>query len=174
MSKSATYWIKKLGLIPHPEGGYFREIYRAVESISVSALPPRFHSPTDLSAANDRVFCTGIYFLLTAGQSSTLHRIKSDEIWHFYEGGNLTVHVIYPDGQLTRLDLGSDPEQGEVFQAVVPAGCWFGATVAGDYALVGCTVAPGFEFADFELGDRDQLLQTYPQHKSLIEQLTHP
>jgi uncharacterized protein len=178
MTKTAAYWIDRLGLLPHPEGGYFRELYRAQESIPTVALPARFQSQPDPANPSDRAFGTGIYFLLPADQCSALHRIKSDELWHFYVGSAITVHVIHPGGKLTHLCVGNDPERGESLQAVVPAGCWFGATVAAtpehDYALVGCTVAPGFEFADFELGDRALLLQTYPQHAALIEHLTSP
>jgi uncharacterized protein len=171
MAKDATYWVEKLGLLVHPEGGYFRETYRASEQID--SLPDRFKA--ELSQPVGRSCSTGIYFLLESGQFSAFHRIKSDEMWHFYTGSSLTVYGINPAGQLVELLLGSDPEQGETWQAVVPAGWWFSSRVnsANTYALVGCTVAPGFDFADFELAERSQLLQAYPQHQTLIEQLTH-
>jgi len=100
--------------------------------------------------------------------------LRSDEMWHFYAGGTLVVHVIGDDGQHSEILLGSDTEAGEVFQAVVKAGCWFGSCVRdpGAFALVGCTVSPGFDFADFELGKREQLVRLYPQHRELIEGLT--
>lgn len=150
----------------HPEGGYFVETYRAAETIPQQALPARF--------SGDRNFSTGIYFLLETHHFSALHRIQADELWHFYAGGPLNVYVIHPAGQLEIIRLGNNPEQGEVFQAVVPAGCWFGSKPADGtaYSLVGCTVAPGFDFADFELADRTVLSQQYPQHREVIEQLT--
>lgn len=113
-------------------------------------------------------------FLLPGGRVSARHRIKSDELWHFHAGSGLTLSVIHPSGRLEQVALGPDAERGERLQAVVPVGCWFGASVAdrASYALVGCTVAPPFEFADFELGDRARLLAEYPQHGDLIERLT--
>lgn len=163
---TAADWVARLQLQPHPEGGYFAETYRSAETIDHSCLPARF--------SGDRSFGTAIYFLLESHHYSTLHRIQADEIWHFYTGGPLEVFVIEPAGELTIIRLGPNPDRGEVFQAVVPAGCWFGAKPAPGtrYALVGCTVAPGFDFADFELAQRDVLLNEYPQHRSVIEMLT--
>ena len=160
----ATYWIEKLSLTRHPEGGWFAETYRSAESIATEALPGRFHGP--------RVFCTAIYFLLERGDYSALHRIKSDEIWHFYEGEPLTVQVITSDGESYELLLGRDAAQGHCLQAVVPAGCWFGAETRGAFSLVGCTVAPGFDFRDFEMAERTRLTASYPQHSPLINRLT--
>jgi predicted cupin superfamily sugar epimerase len=149
----AAFWIERLDLRPHPEGGYFRETYRASESIA-----------------------TAIYFLLTRDAFSAFHRIRSDELWHFYAGSPITLAVLDAEGkgQLATYALGRDPTRGESLQVVVPAGAWFAAEVAsaGAYALVGCTVAPGFDFADFELGARAQLLEHYPQHRGVIERLT--
>ena len=168
MSKSAGDWIKALVLQRHPEGGYYRETYRSDEEVTAEALPGRFPGPRALS--------TAITFLLSGGEFSALHRIKSDEVWHHYAGSALMVHVIDPDGSYRKLSLGSDPDAGESPQAVVPAGCWFGATVDDEasYALVGCTVSPGFDFDDFELGVRTDLIERYPQHRSIIERLTRP
>lgn len=151
---------------PHPEGGYFAETYRSAETIAQSALPDRF--------GGERSFGTAIYFLLESRHTSALHRIQSDEIWHFYAGGPLEIFVIYPDKTLTIIRLGNNPEWGEVFQAVVPAGCWFGSKPAEgiDFSFVGCTVAPGFDFADFEMADRTSLLNAFPEHKAVIEMLT--
>jgi len=165
MNRSANDWITRLGLVPHPEGGHFRETYRAAERIAGTGLPSRY--------GGARAFSTAIYFLLRSDEVSRLHRIKSDEIWHFYAGGPLTMFLIHPGG-LGEIILGSDPDQGQALQAVVPAGTWFGAAPRPSvpYALVGCTVAPGFEFADFELGDRHRLIGSYPQHAALIERLT--
>ncbi|TDB68942.1 cupin domain-containing protein [Arundinibacter roseus] len=165
--KSAAYWVEKLTMQAHPEGGYFAETYRAAELISAQALPSRF--------GGARSFGTAIYFLLEGHHVSALHRIQADELWHFYTGDPLEVFVIDPEtGELSIIRLGNDPEAGQVFQAVVPAGMWFGSKpmAGGSYSLVGCTVAPGFDFEDFELADRSDLLGRYPQHSALIEQLT--
>ena len=157
--------ITNLGLTRHPEGGWFRETYRSSEILDAAALPDRFNGP--------RFVSTAIYYLLEPGDFSALHRIKSDEIWHFYAGGPLCIHVIAPDGHYQAVLMGADPVAGQQFQFVVPAGCWFGAEPVGDgAALVGCTVAPGFDFADFELADRKLLLQLYPAHAELIQRLT--
>ncbi|GAB4019480.1 cupin domain-containing protein [Spirosoma koreense] len=163
---TATDYVHAFKLQPHPEGGYFAETYRSAESIAQSALPQRF--------VGNRAFCTAIYFLLEQQQVSALHRIQADEIWHFYAGGALEVFVIRPAGELSVIRLGNNPERGEVFQAVVPAGCWFGSTPASGsaFSLVGCTVAPGFDFADFELADRDTVLSQFPQHRAVIDRLT--
>ena len=163
---TTAYWIQALGLVPHPEGGYFRETYRSAEVLETRHLPARFSGP--------RAHSTAIYFLLPGDQISALHRIKSDEIWHFYAGTTLTLTLIHPDGRLDTLRLGSEPERGEAFQAVVPEGCWYGAAVddTRSYALVGGTVSPGFDFADFELADRATLLAAFPQHREAILRLT--
>jgi predicted cupin superfamily sugar epimerase len=166
VSRSAAFWIEHLGLTPHPEGGHFRETYRAAERLSSTALPARY--------GGLRACSTAIYFLLRAGEVSALHRLKSDELWHFHAGGPLVVSVIDPGGARHDITLGPDPDAGQLFQATVPAGAWFGAALQSGtaYTLVGCTVAPGFEFADFELADRGALLWRYPQHAALIEHLT--
>ena len=165
--KPATYWIEKYNLLPHPEGGYYAETYRSSESVDKGALPERF--------TGNRSFSTGIYFLLGKENFSAFHRIKSDEMWHFYAGEGLDIFVIYPEsGQLEIIKLGSNPDNGETFQAVVPAGTWFGSRPAAgsDYCLVGCTVAPGFDFEDFEMADREILTDLFPQHKKMIQELT--
>jgi predicted cupin superfamily sugar epimerase len=160
---SAEHWIRQLRLQKHPEGGYYRETYRSAESIPTDGLPPRFPGA--------RPFATAIYFLLQAPEFSAFHRIKSDEIWHFYYGGALLLHILQPEGDLTTTKLGG-PEG--VFQAIAPAGCWFAAELAAPdpHALVGCTVAPGFDFADFELAKRDELSRLFPPHAPLIARLT--
>jgi len=156
--------IDRLKLAPHPEGGYFRETYRASETIEGTALPRRF--------GGERSISTAIYFLLEAGQCSHLHRIQSDEVWHFYAGDPLIVVEIDAAGGLRTTRLGNEPDA--VYQHVVPAGVWFGAipAVNGRFTLVGCTVAPGFDFADFELADRTTLLAEYPVHRDWILRLT--
>ncbi len=166
----AQYWIDKLQLQPHPEGGFYKETYRAEGVI----------------AGIERNYATAIYFLLPEGKFSAFHRIKSDEMWHFYAGHRLHIYVIDPKGRLQTYHLGNNIEQGEQFQIVVPAGCWFASQVDASqvdasqvnteptrYAIVGCTVAPGFDFRDFEMADRAQLIQAYPQHAALIRALTY-
>lgn len=150
-------------LLPHPEGGYYKETYRAGEMIKADSLPERF--------GGDRSLSTAIYFLLERGNFSAFHRIKSDECWHFYQGDPLSVYVIHPDGRLEVIRLGSDSANGEVFQAVVPAGCWFASESSGEFSFVGCTVSPGFDFQDFELANADQLSKQYPQHGDIIQRL---
>jgi uncharacterized protein len=164
--KSPAYWIKKFQLEPHPEGGYYRQTYRSDVLLPKQALPAKFSGPRPAS--------TAIYFLLEGEDFSAFHRLQSDELWHFHLGGSLTVHIIEPEGHYARIQLGNNPEAGEVFQAVVKAGCWFASEVKDreSFALVGCTVAPGFDFEDFELAKRDELQKTYPQHSERIEGLT--
>jgi uncharacterized protein len=165
-SKDASYWIKKLQLEPHPEGGYFRQTYRSGLTIPQAELPPGFAGPRPAS--------TAIYFLLEGENFSAFHRLRSDEMWHFYAGSPLTVHVIDPPGEYSSILLGGDSEAQQTFQAVVPAGCWFASHVADwkSWSLVGCTVAPGFDFADFELAKRKELADKYPQHREVIQRLT--
>jgi predicted cupin superfamily sugar epimerase len=162
---NAQHWIAGLQLQPHPEGGYYRQTYRSPEVVAKAHLPERF--------AGDRVFSTAIYYLLTGRDKSAFHRIKSDEGWHFYDGSPLTIHVLDGQGNYSTIQLGRSLPAGEVPQAVVNAGDLFGATVNNpdSYTLVGCTVAPGFDFADFEMPSREELLKRYPQHRALIEQL---
>ncbi len=163
--QTADELIAQLNLIKHPEGGWYRETYRSDEYIKRSALSDGF--------SGDRPVCTAIYFLLESVDTSALHRIKSDEIWHYYAGAPITVHVITPLGEYYRLHLGSNINIGETFQCVVPSGCWFGAEVSGiGYTLVGCTVSPGFDFADFEMGDRMELMRQFAEHTEIIQRLT--
>jgi predicted cupin superfamily sugar epimerase len=166
LTKDAQYWINHLGLSPHPEGGYYRVTYKSDLTIVRNALPSNFHG--------DRSASTAIYFLLDGRNFSAFHRIASDEVWHFYAGSSLVVCVIDPEGDYSELHLGDGSDEGEVFQAVVKAGCWFASRVKdpAGFALVGCTVAPGFDFADFELATRSELVAAYPQHRKLIEELT--
>lgn len=166
MPDTARAWVDHLNLESHPEGGYYRETYRSSDAVSERALPDRFDGARDVAAL--------IYFLLPAGSFSALHRIQQDEIWHFYAGDPLVLHKITPEGSYQTCTLGRTVEEGKCLQAVVPAGTWFGATVRSDdgYALVGCTTAPAFEFADFELAEREALVQAYPQHRDVIERLT--
>lgn len=166
MRPDASYWINHLQLTEHVEGGSFREVYRSELTIPRSGLPVFFQG--------DRSVCTSIYFLLARGQFSAFHRIAADELWHFYYGDPIVVYEISHSGRLITHRLGADPEKGESFQTVVKAGSWFASEPApgSEYGLVGCTVAPGFDFADFELAERDALVQQYPEHGELIRRLT--
>jgi len=166
MNYSARFWIDHLQLTHHIEGGSFREVYRSSIIAEPSSLPSAFNGP--------RNFCTSIYFLLEQGQFSAFHKIHSDETWHFYTGHSLLIYEINEQGNLLTHRLGKNPAKGESFQCVIKAGNWFASVVeeGGIYALVGCTVSPGFDFNDFELADRTALSNQYPQYSSLIHQLT--
>jgi hypothetical protein len=157
--------IRQYDLLPHPEGGYYREQYRSAEQIKKDALPERF--------SGDRVFSTAIYFLLEQSNFSAFHRIKSDECWHFYVGDTLHVHVIHPTGDYELIRLGQNVQAGEHFQAIVPAGSWFASETAegGRFSFVGCTVTPGFDFEDFELAKAEELIHQFQDHSLLIKRL---
>ena len=158
-------WIKKLNLSPHPEGGYYKEIYRSNEILN-QGLPERYTGP--------RTFGTSIYYLLLSGQFSSIHRLKSDETWHFYYGSPLEIHIIHSDSSYEMIKLGNDVDKGENLQHTVHHGSWFGALPANknSYSLVGATVSPGFDFEDFELGKREDLITLYPLHEEIIKKLT--
>ena len=163
----ATRWIDTLRLRRHPEGGWYREVYRADETLAKAALPSRF--------TGDRSFSTAIYYLLQGPDISAFHHLRQDEVWHFLDGSGLTLHIIDAAGNYSTVTLGRRPDAGEQPMAVITAGWLFGATVEGSgYALLGCTVAPGFEFEDFEMPSRASLLERYPRHRSIIERLTPP
>ncbi|MEQ8910626.1 MAG: cupin domain-containing protein [Vicingaceae bacterium] len=156
------FWVKKLNLQAHPEGGFYKETYRSLIQGEFDGF------------SNKRNLSTGIYFLLDSDSFSAFHRIKSDEMWHHYEGSALTVHMIHEDGEYRKQKIGKNVDQGEVPQFVVPANVWFASEIEEEkgYALVGCTVAPGFDFADFELADK-KLKTIFPQHRKLIVRLSH-
>ncbi len=157
---NANDWIKKLTLLPHPEGGYYKETYRSKEE----SVFENFNGKRNIS--------TAIYFLLEEKDKSHFHRIQSDELWFFHEGEALEIFVLKAD-KVEVIALGKNIEQGEQLQAVIPAGLWFGARLKNQtgYALVSCTVAPGFDFRDFELGKKGELLSLFPQHTPIIEEL---
>jgi predicted cupin superfamily sugar epimerase len=162
-STGADDIIRVLQLSPHPEGGFFRETFRA-ESLPF-ALPER----------GPRAASTAIYFLLRRDDFSAFHRVRSDEVWHHYLGAPLELHRLESSGH-SLVTLGSALERGERPQAVVPAGVLQAARVApdsnGEFTLVGCTVAPGFDFADFEMPSREELISRFPAHHDLVEALT--
>ncbi len=166
MEEKVKYYIEKMGLEKHPEGGYFKEIYRSGEYIETTSLPDRYKG--------DRVFSTSIYFLLEKNQKSVFHRLQSDETWHFYDGGTVKVFMIDENSELSEIRLGRNIEKDERLQFTIPKNCWFAAELEDkkSFCLVGCTVAPGFEFSDFEMGSRESLIEKYPAHKELITRLT--
>jgi len=152
--------VTRLGLVVHPEGGFYNETYRSGKKYD--------------AADGERSVSTAIYFLLTAGNFSAFHRIKSDEGWHHYLGDPVHVHAIDENGFYQLHHLGSDLSKGESPQAFISAGQWFGSESVGGsgYSLVGCTVAPGFDFADFELAEKESLLTKFPHHSEIITRLT--
>jgi len=163
---TARQLITQYHLQPHPEGGYYLQTYCSTEMIQQDALPGRFKG--------NRYFSTAIYFLLEGQQFSAFHRIQSDELWHFYTGVGLHIFILYPDGRGEVLKLGDDLANGFSFQQMVPAGCWFGSKPVNKtgFSFVGCTVAPGFDFADFELAKKDVLLKEYPTYSDWINMLS--
>lgn len=166
MNREARKYIDRLHLQPHPEGGYFKEIYRSGEIIRPEGLPKRFRK--------ERAVSTSIYFLLEGKQVSNFHRIKSDEIWHFYDGCGVKIFAIDNSGLLSQYNLGKNFEKNEVYQVVVKNNSWFAAELIDkkSYCLVGCTVSPGFDFEDFESAKREELTEAFPLHRELIERLT--
>jgi predicted cupin superfamily sugar epimerase len=166
MSPQAQKYIEKLQLKLHPEGGYYKEIYRAGEMILPEHLPKRYKSA--------RNFSTSIYFLLEGNQVSHFHRLKSDEQWHYYDGSNIVLYVIDEGGNLNKILLGRNIEKGESLQTVIKQNSWFAAELLDktSFALIGCTVAPGFDLNDFELGKKGELIDTFPQLRELIYKLT--
>jgi predicted cupin superfamily sugar epimerase len=159
--------IRSLNLQPHPkEGGFFRETYRADERWPAAALPARY--------TGDRHASTAIYYLLKPGTFSALHRLQTDEVFHYYLGSPVRMLQLLPDGTGRTVVLGPDILAGQAVQVVVPAGVWQGSLLepGGDFALLGCTVAPGFEYVDYEGGARDRLVAQYPAFAELITQLT--
>jgi predicted cupin superfamily sugar epimerase len=159
---SAQSWIQHLQLNRHVEGGWYSEVYRS--SLILPASP---------AFSGERSASTHIYFLLEKENFSAFHRIKSDEIWHFYSGDPIIVYEIEASGELKEHLLGNDPATGQSLCCVIKANNWFASRVAtgGEYGLAGCTVAPGFDFADFELAGKEKLQKEFPQHKELIGSL---
>ena len=156
---NATYWIQQLSLLPHPEGGFYKEVFRSQQQVN------RLGADAVLQA------CTSIYYLLEGEDYSGFHKISSDEIWYFHKGAPLTVHVINAEGEHQALQLSDQPDGS--LSLVVPAGLWFAAEVPGKtgYALVSCAVAPGFEFSEFEMAKKEELIETYPGNEELFERL---
>lgn len=167
--RTAEFWIERLGLERHPEGGWYRETYRSEGSYGFDASSP-FGSP--------RSHATSIFYLLQRGDRSRLHRIHSDEQWYFHAGSPLDVHSFPETGEPSLFTLGDDPDAGQTLHSWVPAGRWFGACLSersdetDAYSLVSCVVAPGFDFRDFSFADRNELIAKFPAHVRIIEKLS--
>ena len=157
--------IKELGLLKHPEGGYYREMYRSDKNVSQTCIPEH---------DGHRSVSTAIYFLLSNDAFSAFHKVIQDESWFFHFGDPIDLHMISPQGEHSITRIGNDIFNGERPQFTVPGDHWFGATSAGDngYSLVSCTVAPGFDFNDFTLANRSELNVLFPQHVDIIVSLT--
>lgn len=157
--EDANYWVKHLQLHPHPEGGFYKEIYRSTKQVLRNP-------PEGLKQA-----CTSIHYLLGGADFSGFHRIESDEIWYFHKGGPLHIHIIDANGALITREL-SDKTTGDLSVAV-EAGQWFAAELAAGegYVLVSCAVAPGFDFSEFKMAKKVDMARQYPQHTALINRL---
>ncbi len=166
MNKEVGKIVEKLEMKAHPEGGFYKETYRSEGVIPKDVLAGDF--------SGDRNYCTGIYFLLTSDNFSAFHKIKQDEMWHYYAGSSLYVHVITPEGKYIKYAVGMNLDQGESPQLVVPANSWFASSVKDNqgYSFVGCTVSPGFDFDDFVLAERNFLIKQYPDHSEIISKYT--
>ena len=162
---TADYFIEKLNMHSHPEGGFYKETFVCEQTITDNDLEVNFKGV--------RKLWSSIYFLLRDGEVSNFHRLKSDEMWYYQAGSPLTIYMISPEGELTEEKLGLDIENGEKPQVLVRKNYIFGSAMNNSgYALVGCMVSPGFQFEDFELFEREYLLNKYPQHKDAIIKLT--
>ncbi len=165
--RDAHYYISKLGLEAHPEGGYYKETFKSGEQTTDKELSVSFDGV--------RKLYTSIYFLLTSNNISHFHRLKSDELWYYHAGSPLTIHIIHENGEYEEIKLGLDFDNGEVPQALVLKNSIFGSSVLDNdtFSLVGCMVSPGFEFQDFELFTQAELLSAYPEHKDVIMKLAY-
>lgn len=152
----ANYWINHLQLQPHPEGGYYKEIFRSANGV------------TRVGAIDTKQACTSIYYLLEGRDFSGFHRLASDELWYFHKGAPLHIHVLDYEANLTTIEL-SDTETGNL-QAIIPPNTWFAADIpsATGFVLVSCAVAPGFDFAEFEMAGKDVMIAKYPQHHEIL------
>ena len=156
-NRDANYWIRKLEMNAHPEGGWYKETFRDERLVD-----------------GKKNASTAIYFLIEGDSPSHFHRISSTEMWHFYYGDPLIVHELSSESKhYKQHKIGKNLDNGEEFQAFIPSGAWFAAETKGNYSLVGCTVAPGFEFEDFELAEGESLCQLFPKHRELIQRLTY-
>ena len=162
MSSRIEYLVQHLDLQAHPEGGFYAPAFRSEQVLDTTTLNGSWKRP--------RTLYSSIFFLLTANHHSSWHRIASDEIWHLYEGDDICVHILHPDGSYSQERL-SNKVGKEKFSAIVKAGCWFASHCEGalGYSLSGCTLAPGFDFEDFELGNTQELIKVYPEYAEIIK-----
>ncbi len=167
MNLTGKDWVKKLDLQEHPEGGYYRETYRSLDIVNQDGSLNKYDSSRNAS--------TAIYYLLIDEDFSRFHKLKSDEIFHFYSGSALDVHLISEQGKYSYYKLGNMPDQNQILQLVIPQQTWFacGVSQPKSYSLIGCTVAPGFDFDDFSIAEQESLIKLYPQHENIIKQFTH-
>ena len=163
----ANYYVTKLGMEPHPEGGFYKRTFESEERTSDQELSVEFDGK--------RKLYTSIFFLLGSNDISHLHRLKSDELWYYHAGSPLTIHVIDENGNYKESKLGINLDEGEIPQILVPKNSIFGSSVRDEdtFSLVGCMVSPGFEFQDFELFSQEELLSQYPQHRDVIMKLAY-
>lgn len=164
--QNADYYISRLQMTAHPEGGHYKEVYRSPEHITDAEV--------SFTYQETRPLATSIYFLLRSGEVSHFHRLVQDELWYYHAGSPLTVSVIHPDGSYQEHHIGPNLDAGQSLQAIIPGGSIFGswAHQPDTFSLVGCMVTPGFDFRDFELFTTSQLLAQYPAHESIIRKLT--
>lgn len=171
MQTSAQYWIEKLNLSKHPEGGYYKRTF-------CSFLTMNTNFASQETDDGKRASMTAIYYLIDHGNFSAFHRLKSEELWHFYTGDCLSILMLNENGTLETIILGNkEKDERAVFQVAIEANKWFAVGLIDEldvnaFALVGCTVSPGFDFRDFELGNRDILIKRYPQHADMITKYT--
>lgn len=157
---TAENYIEQLNLLPHPEGGYYKETYRSSNEIQANGFN------------GSRSVATSIYFLLRDNEKSHLHRIRSDEQWYYHAGSTLEIIILH-EGKLSIELLGSNIEKGESLHVTVPAGGWFGSRVKNQegFVLVSCVVAPGFDFEDFELASYKKISRKFPAYDSLLKEM---
>jgi predicted cupin superfamily sugar epimerase len=160
---AAERLIQKFNLKPHPEGGYYSQGYRSPEFLKAEFLPGRYQGVRNLYSS--------IYFMVTAQSASRFHKLKTDEIWHFYTGDALVLHLINEQGKYQFFELSNTMEK-ERFQMLVKKNTWMAASTKGDFSLVGCTLSPGFEYVDFELGVRAKMLEEFPNLEEVIMRFT--
>ena len=156
---TSKYWIEQLQLRAHPEGGYYKEVYRST----------RVFKPSEIG--QERNYATSIYFLIEAGNASHFHSIQQDELWYYHAGDPLSVFILSEDGALNEIKIGPRIDQGQTLQSLIPAGAIFGSKSSGEYSLVGCMVSPGFDFDDFKLYTQSELLERFPNQDEIIKEL---
>ncbi len=166
MLNNADFWINKLELKPHPEGGFYKEVYRSPEQIKKEGLPERYKE--------DRSIFTTIYFLLKSNEVSKFHKLKSDEVWYYHAGSAIKILLLDEKGNISEQKLGLNLIKGEVPQIFIPHQTYFAAKILENdsYSLVSCSVSPGFDFDDFDMPEQNELINQFPEHEEIIKKLT--